>query len=249
MSLLAEKRKTAEAARLARIGDLADLPVVEVPARGPEKDAFALDLTGSGGYVGFDAEIGRALTGRGVPLVVLSSLDYFWKSREPDGTGRDLARILERYLAKWHKKKAILVGYSQGADILPFMVKRLPAALRARVGVLGLIGPDASAQFDMGLSSFRKKPAPPELPVVPEIAALQKVKTVCVYGKREKTTICPRLDPRQVDLFQVPGGHAFEGNGEALVDHFLAAAGLTVRPLPAAPARAGRATPSRRARG
>jgi type IV secretory pathway VirJ component len=226
-----DKWKAAEAARAARLGDLADLPLVEVAATGPALDALAVDVTGSGGYEGLDAELGKALAARGVPLVALSSLDYFWKVREPEGTGRDLARILGHYLKAWHKSKAILIGYSQGADVVPFMVNRLPAKLRSRVAVVGLIGPDGSADFD-------ERGAAPSLPVEPEIKGLKSGRLVCVYGVHEKTSLCPQLGQKPA-LFAVPGGHAFSGDAPLLVDRFLRAGGWRA-PAAGAPARPAR---------
>jgi len=225
--------KEAVEARAARLGDLADLPLVEVAATGPALDALAVDVTGSGGYEGLDADLGRALAARGVPLIALSSLDYFWKAREPEGTSHDLARILGHYLKAWHKSKAILIGYSQGADIVPFMVNRLPVKLRSRVGVVGLIGPDGSADFD-------ERGAGPALPVKPEVQGLKGGKLVCVYGRHETTSLCPQLGPKLAsDLFAVPGGHAFSGDAPLLVDRFLRAGGWRA-PAAGAPARLSR---------
>ncbi len=227
---IAGKRKEAEAARRAHLGDVADLPLVEVPATAPEIDAFAVDVTGSGGYEGLDVEIGDALAEKGVPLVALSSPDYFWTTRDAEGMARDLARILEHYLKAWHKSKVVLIGYSQGADVIPYMVTRLPEALRAKVASIGLVGPDDQAELDMGLSGFRNRKPPATLPVVPETARLKGHKVVCVYGKREKHSICPALDPALgIDLLTVGSGHGFSGRAPEMIERFLSVAGLPVR--------------------
>jgi len=232
---IAGKRKEAETARRAHLGDVADLPLAEVPATAPEIDAFAVDVTGSGGYEGLDVEIGDALAAQGVPLVALSSPDYFWTTRDAGGMARDLARILDHYLKAWHKSKAVLIGYSQGADVIPYMVTRLPEALRAKIASIGLIGPDDQAELDMGLSGFRNRKPPATLPVVPETARLKGHKVVCVYGKREKHSICPALDPALgIDLLTVGSGHGFSGRAPEMIERFLTVGGLPVRP-PVAP--------------
>jgi type IV secretory pathway VirJ component len=231
LASITQRQKDQEAARRAQLRELADLPLVEVPAGAPEVDAFAVDLTGSGGYEGLDVDLGRELAAQGVPVVALSALEYFWINRDPAGMSRDLGRILDHYLQAWHKKKAILIGYSQGADIIPFMVTRLPAAQRSRIAAIGLVGPDDKAELDMGLAGFmtnRKAPAP--LPVAPEIARLTGFKVVCVYGTREKFSICPSLDPKLgVELFTVGGGHAFRGDAPRMIAQILRAGGLPVR--------------------
>jgi type IV secretory pathway VirJ component len=35
---------------------------------------------------------------------------------------------------------------------------------------------------------------------------------MCIYGKEEKDTNCPGLDPKQVQLVKLPGGHHFDGD-------------------------------------
>jgi type IV secretory pathway VirJ component len=232
---ISRKQKEADAARKARLGEVADLPLLEVPATAPEVDAFAVDLTGSGGWEGLDVELGKALTAQGVPLVALTSPDYFWVNRDPAGMARDLTRILGHYFKAWHKSKVILIGYSQGADIIPFMVNRLAPELRSKVASIGLIGPDDNAEFDMGFAGFmpnRKKP--PTLPVGLETERLKGQKVVCVYGRKEKHPLCPELDAKLgADLFAVAGGHLFKGQAAQMVARFLTVGGLPVRAVKA----------------
>src|SRR6185295_16456228 len=164
LAILAEEIKREEEAQADR-GDLRDLPLTEVPARHAGKDAMAVIVSGSGGYVGLDRKMGNNLAERGVPVVGLSSLAYFWQPRDPDGSAHDLARILDHYLAAWHKSRAIVVGYSQGADVLPFMVDRLPDELRSRVRLIALIGPDGGARFDLHPDGWiSRRPERAEIP-------------------------------------------------------------------------------------
>src|SRR5436305_1176907 len=76
MTLVAEKHRQEESKLDAR-GPLRDLPLIEIPATAPEKDALAVIVTGSGGYVGLDRKMGNQLSLRGLPVVTLSSLAYF----------------------------------------------------------------------------------------------------------------------------------------------------------------------------
>jgi type IV secretory pathway VirJ component len=214
-------------AKMAARGDVKDLTLVEVEPQGPAKDALAVIVTGSGGFVGLDRKMGNQLALRGVPAVGLSSLGYFWQARDPQGSSQDLARILKHYMAAWHKSRAILVGYSQGADVLPFMVSHMPADLRAKIGVVALIGPDAAAQFDMPPDGWlSKRPRLPELPVAAEIPKMKGVKVLCVAGAQEKQNICKSLPPGAATLVEVPGGHGFEGDAPKLAERFLREAGL-----------------------
>jgi type IV secretory pathway VirJ component len=236
LAILAEKRRQEEKELAAR-GELRDLPVVEVRPDGgekAEKDLLAVLLTGSGGFVGLDRRMGNQLSARGVPVVGLSSLAYFWKPRDPAGAARDLGRLLDHYLAAWHKSKAIVIGYSQGADVAPFMVDRLTAAQRAKVAVVALIGPSEGAQFDMHPDGWiSNRPETPEIPVAPAIAKLKGARVLCIYGAQEKDNLCRKLPKGLVTLVQVPGDHGFGGqDAPQMAERFLVETGFQVSPTP-----------------
>lgn len=227
MATFAERSRQAAANAPNRDNELRDLPLAEVAADPPETSALAVVLSGSGGWTSVDRRIGNQLAARGVPTIGISAANYFWKQRNPDGTGQDLTRILKHYLAAWHKEKVVLVGYSQGADIIPFMINRLPADLRARVAVVGLIGPDPNAQFRLHPDAWMSgRAVEPDLPVAPEIARLAGLKVVCVLAEKELDSLCPKLDPKVVTLFKVPGSHDFAGQAPNLAEHFVVEAGL-----------------------
>lgn len=225
LAILAEERRK-EDAKIAARGALKDLPLLEIPAKGAEKDVLAVVITGSGGYVGFDRKMGSQLAQRGVRVVGLSSIGYFWKPRQPDGSSRDLARILEYYLAKWHKSRAIIVGYSQGADVAPFMISRLPAPLRSKIALVAMVGLDGGAQFDMHPDGWvSDRPITPEIPVAPELPKLKGTRALCIYGEVEKKSLCKSVPPG-IAAIEVPGGHGFEGEAGKLADRFLAEIGI-----------------------
>jgi type IV secretory pathway VirJ component len=103
---------------------LNDLPILELPATGTQNDSFVVLLTGDGGYAGMDQNITAAFNAEGQPVAVLNALKYFWKARTPQEVADDVERIMRYYSATWRKRRAILVGYSQGADVMPFVIGR-----------------------------------------------------------------------------------------------------------------------------
>ena len=109
------------------------LPLVEVPAKQPAGDLLAVIVSGDGGWAGIDHDVANDLASKGVPVVGLNSLQYFWNARTPDGAAADLQRIARHYLPAWGRQQLLLVGYSLGADVLPFMASRLPPDLLGRV--------------------------------------------------------------------------------------------------------------------
>jgi type IV secretory pathway VirJ component len=193
---------------------LADLPLVEVRAAtsGP---TFAVMLSGDGGWAGLDKNVAAALSKRGIDVVGLDSLRYFWSARTPQGLAGDLDRVVRYYAAHWRKTGVVLIGYSQGADVLPFALNRLPPASRRLVthAVLMGLGTNASFEFHVGNWLGGESGA---IPIQPEAARLQPDKTLCIYGQDETDSLCPRLAPASVEAHAMTGGHHFDGAYDAL---------------------------------
>jgi type IV secretory pathway VirJ component len=201
--------------------DLSGLPMVEVPAKGTG-DMFAIILSGDGGWAGLDKEVAAALAKSGVPVAGLDSLRYFWSKRTPEGLATDLDRIIRYYAAHWNRKKVVLIGYSQGADVLPFAITRLPAATRKTIALSALLGLEDNAQFEFHFSNWLK-PSSNGLPIAPEMAKLDAT-TLCIYGEGEKDSLCPKLSPGRTRVVKLPGGHHFDGNYRRLAKIILDAA-------------------------
>jgi type IV secretory pathway VirJ component len=209
-----------------RPADIGDLPVTEVRAEGTaNSDEMALMLTGDGGWAGLDQELAAQLAASGVPTVGLNSLKYFWTERSPAETAKDVARLMSHYLTAWNKQRVLLVGYSFGADVLPFVVNRLPPELRARVATVSLLGVDSNASFEIRIAGWvgSDDSGPP---TKPEVAALGGVPVLCIYGEGESDSICPELpkspEHTKITLAEVGKGHHFSGEYSTLAERILA---------------------------
>jgi type IV secretory pathway VirJ component len=209
---------------------LGDLPVIEVAAQpgSPASESFAILMSGDGGWAGLDQDIAAALSATGIPVVGLDSLRYYWTPRTPDSLAADTDRIIRYYLSRFGKKSVLLIGYSQGADVLPFAVNRLPEATRARVALTAIMGMSEHALFEFHVSSWiaDDNSGPPTLPEVNRITGMP---VLCIYGEDEKDSLCPQLDAKRFIVVKVKGGHHFDGDYAGLAQKILAAAKPTRR--------------------
>ena len=201
---------------------VSDLPLIEIPAAGAASDVLAVILSGDGGWASIDREVGGALAKHGVAVVGFDSLQYFWTRRTPDDSGQALTRIVSHYLSAWDKQRVALVGYSRGADVLPFMASRLPAELRARVALIALLGPARSVEFEFHLSDWLGgADGAGALATGPEVAKLRGTRLLCVYGKDESESLCRDLDPALAARDERPGDHHFGGDYEGIARRIL----------------------------
>jgi type IV secretory pathway VirJ component len=199
---------------------VADLPLVEVPASAAVRAGgeLAVLLTGDGGWAGLDRDLAAGLAAQGIPVVALSTLRYFWTERTPAEAGSDLDRVLRHYLTAWKKQRALLVGYSFGANVLPFVTAELPEATRARVRSVDLIAPAKHAEFTIRVADWIPGSIPAGRPTLPAIAALGSLPVACLYGTDEADSPCPQLQGVAARAVQrLPGGHHFNGDAALLV--------------------------------
>jgi type IV secretory pathway VirJ component len=201
---------------------LKDLPLVEVKAVDNGKDVFAVIISGDGGWAGIDREVAQVLSGRGIPSVGLNALQYFWQPRTPEGGAHDLGRIIDHYLHSWNMKRVILVGYSLGADVMPFLVSRLPQELRKTIGLVALIGPGPAAEFEFHFTDWiGGEPQGKTYPLLPEVNKLAGMKVLCFFGDKEKDTLCTDSALKNVESVSLPGGHHFGGDYLGIVEVIL----------------------------
>jgi type IV secretory pathway VirJ component len=215
---------------------LSDLPLIEVPAQAAAaqpaatvqghaaaSDTFALIMSGDGGWAGLDQDVAAALSAKGIPVVGLDSLRYYWTPRTPAGLAADTDRMIRYYLAHFGKQRVLLIGYSQGADVLPFAVNRLPAATRAHVALTAVMGMSEHALFEFHLTSWvsddNSGPA-----TLPEIDRISGMPVLCIYGADENDSLCPKLDPKRFQVVRLKGGHHFDGDYAGLASQILSAA-------------------------
>lgn len=200
---------------------IGDLPLIELPASGAGDDRLAIIVSGDGGWASLDRDVGEALAARGISVVGWNSLQYFWTKRTPDTAGADLARVARHYLTAWGKTKLLLIGYSRGAEVLPFMAARLPDDLRRAVVEVALIAPGRTANFtwhaaDLLFDMHHQD----DLPLSPELQRLRGLAVLCLYGADDAESACRdgRTDVRSIEL---PGGHHFGGRYEELATIIL----------------------------
>jgi type IV secretory pathway VirJ component len=190
---------------------VADLPLIELPVD-KASDLMVVVLSGDGGWRDIDRDLAEDLRKSGVPVLGWDSLRYFWQEKTPMQTAEDLAAVLRIYMARWRASRVALVGYSFGADVLPFAYNRLPADLQDHVVQMSLLGFADRADFEITLTGWLG--APPSdraLPVAAELARVPPDMIQCIYGTDETDSACPTL-PKEAEIIRTQGGHHFDGD-------------------------------------
>lgn len=197
--------------------DIADLPLETVPAQGSFAQRIAIILTGDGGWAGLDVAVANQLAQRGIDVVALNTLKYFWDARTPEQAAEALTRIIGHYGAQHPLADFVVVGYSFGAGLAPVLINRLPKSARKRVAAQVLISPDAEAVFEIHVGDwFGSTVHKGAIAIAPEIAKTQ-VPVICVHGADEDDSFCKQIVGKSnVRGLVLPGAHHYDGDYDKL---------------------------------
>jgi type IV secretory pathway VirJ component len=188
-----------------------NLMTIERPC--PEKGnmPMAILYTGDGGWRPYDEKLADSLNACGIPVLGINSLDYFRKRRTPQGSAVDLAKAITAYQEKWKKSKVVLIGYSFGAEVVPFIYNQLPTQLKSAVIGLVLLSPGTSSDFKthatdrLGLLVQKWNYDVPQ-----EIAGIKNIPVLVFWGEKEKAVMVSDKSQTNLSICYLPGGHNFK---------------------------------------
>lgn len=190
-----------------------DLPAIDLPAsRAPS--ALAILVSGDGGWRDLDKSIGEWLSNRDVHVVGLDALHYFWSKRTPQELADDIVAMVEKADPD-RKLPVLLIGYSFGADTIPFAYPLLPKSLQDRTRRIALLAPGLTTSFQVTVSGWLGIDDS-GYQVVPAIAAIPADRVLCFYGKEEDDSACVDSRLAGFERVETEGGHHFDGDYEAL---------------------------------
>jgi type IV secretory pathway VirJ component len=203
---------------------VADLPLAEVPSAQPRGDAFAILYSGDGGWRDLDRSLADVLAAKGMSVVGVDVLRYYWTAKTPAVAASDLARIIGYYQQRWQRHHVVLIGFSFGADVLPFLVSRLPPALAADVSLLSLLSPERTTAFEVEATGWLGVHNSAGMPIAPELKKLAALHVQCIYGTEEGAdSLCTTSAAAGTAVLAKSGGHHFDHNYDELADEILAA--------------------------
>jgi type IV secretory pathway VirJ component len=177
---------------------------------GKTSEYMAVFISGDGGWTGFDQQTVNAFAEKGIPVAGLDALKYFWERKTPEETAADILSIIETYALEWKKRKVILMGYSFGADVVPFVYNRLPESVKKSISGLGLLSPSKDTDFEVHVSDLLAfSTSEKGLSVPREINSLDGVRATCFFGKEEDDLPVKEIAGGKTRIIYLQGGHHY----------------------------------------
>ncbi|MEO8582615.1 MAG: AcvB/VirJ family lysyl-phosphatidylglycerol hydrolase [Flavitalea sp.] len=175
---------------------------------------YVLYISGDGGFNEFSTGLCNAIHRRGYSVAAVNAKSYFWNKKTPEKTTADITSTLEKKFVNRKNQQLILVGYSFGADVMPFIVNRLPGEIKNKLLSVILLSPSTSTDFEVHwtdmFSSNRKR----SMDVIAEMNKMEQLKTITIIGVNENHFPIEEIRLKNYTNEILPGGHDFDGNSE-----------------------------------
>ena len=185
-----------------------DLPVLIKDAQ-TNANPMVFYISGDGGWNNYDKKLAQEFEDNHMPYIALNSFRYFWSRKTPDELTKDVVPLIKKYLKVWQKSEIILVGYSFGAEVMPFLVNRLPADIKEKVKLITLITPGSTSDFTIHINDMLLLDGTYDYKVVPEINKITVPTILCFFGDDEVSIFPKTHQQKNLKTIKVKGGHVF----------------------------------------
>jgi type IV secretory pathway VirJ component len=181
-------------------------------------------ISGDGGYTSFSEGVCTTINKAGYKVTSLNSKSYFDDQKTPKQTTDDIVNYLNDEFNKRKDQQFILIGYSFGGDITPFIINLFPDSIKKKLISVVLLSPSTSTDFEthvwdkLGLKKKRS------MNVVAEINKLGAIKTTIILGDDDADFPINSIKLKNYVHELLPGGHHYEGNtdevGKTIMKYF-----------------------------
>lgn len=195
----------------------ADLPLTLVPAPGENDLPMVFFVSGDGGWISFDQYLAESLAEKGMSVVGLDARKYFWKEKTPEGATAEISASIAHQMKVWKKKTFVIIGFSFGASIVPFVANRLPPALKKNLRGVIAMSPNERTDFEIRIADMlnigRRRG---QYNVLAEMVKIEPLGIICFFGHDEDIQVEAKIEKAGIAITRLPGGHHYEDNYVAL---------------------------------
>jgi type IV secretory pathway VirJ component len=178
-------------------------------------------ISGDGGLDNsFSSAFMKQFHSQGYAILGMDAHSYFWSKKTPQQAARDVSLVLTRYLREWKSKNFVLIGYSFGADVTPFIQRRLSHSLLPLTKHVILMSPSTKTDFEIhilnmiGLGKGRGMSVPDEINKL-------TAPTTMIFGTHEDSFPIDSIRAGNVKAITLPGGHHYHRDIKALVGQIM----------------------------
>jgi type IV secretory pathway VirJ component len=193
-----------------------DLPLILIPATDDEHMPMAFFISGDGGWTSFDNSICEKLAGKGVPVIGLDAQKYFWNEKKPEEASDDISMAIEHYMQQWNKNSFVLIGYSFGACVIPFIAGNFPDSLKNALKGVYCFSPSETGDFEIHVSDMLSLKTDDKYDVPDEVQKIKSLNPVCIFGDEEDNELREHFLEAGSKIEILPGSHHYSNDFNAM---------------------------------
>jgi type IV secretory pathway VirJ component len=178
-------------------------------------------LSGDGGLNKFSTALCETLNKKGYDVVALNSKSYFWDKKTPEQTATDINNYLIKKLSGRKNQQLVLVGYSFGADVVPFILNRIPKDIHDKILVSYLMASSGNTDFEIHWSDIFGGNTKRSMDVATELNKLTNDKIVIITASDDRHLAANAITLKRYTREVLPGGHHFDGDTDEIAKVIL----------------------------
>jgi len=155
------------------------------------------------------------LNKQGYAVIGLNAKEYFWTKKKPQDAANAIEAAINESNKEWKKKNIVLIGYSFGADVAPFILMHFSTAISVKIMHLILLSPSAKTDFEIHVLQMLGWGKDAGESVADEINKVAVPVTI-ITGDDEKEFPFNQLTIKNKKIIKMPGGHHYDGDVLAL---------------------------------
>jgi type IV secretory pathway VirJ component len=197
-------------------------PITLVPSAKTDSLPLVFMISGDGGWTSFDQTMGETFAEKGMPVIGLDAQKYFWNSKTPEETTGEIDTALRYYLGQWGRNRFIMVGYSFGASIVPFVINRIPADMQSLLAGSFCLSPEEYADFEIHITDMLSLGNSKDIyNVVEEIRRNKINQPVCIFGEEENAEERRKFSETGATVILQPGDHHYNNNPAGIAETII----------------------------
>ncbi len=193
-----------------------NLPLTLIPSPIKENLPVVFFISGDGGWTSFDQTVCEKLAEKGMPVVGLDAQKYFWNEKLPKKTADEISIVMEHYLHQLNKKSFVLMGYSFGACVAPFIANNFSDSLKENLKGVYCFSPDETGDFEIHISDMLSLGTNGKYDVLSELKKIKLLNPVCIFGDEEDVEVRKHFALTGTKIKLLPGSHHYDNNFNAV---------------------------------
>ena len=198
-----------------------DLPLAIIPSAEKNDQPLAFFISGDGGWTSFDQAVCEKFAEKGIPVVGLDAQKYFWDEKQPGQVSNEITPAILHYMKLWNKKSIVLLGYSFGACVAPFIASNFTEPMQEILKGVYCFSPDLTGDFEIHLTDMLHMKTKDKYDVVKEMKQIKAMNPVCIFGNDEDEETLKAFSGNGISIEKLPGNHHYNNDYNAITTIIL----------------------------